>query len=134
VGNGTLRDLSRRCEYVIGGYGVDKWGAEDQGFNGQEFMKTLQSIRNVPICRGCLKGGGKTGCETRACASSKKLPDCMECLESKTRKNHESPEKGRTGALNVEMLAKTEREKTENQELARKWTTEIKSRCPQCGA
>jgi len=36
VGNGALRDLSRRCEHIIGGYGVDKWGAEDQGFNGQD--------------------------------------------------------------------------------------------------
>jgi len=36
---------------------VDKWSAEDMGFNGQEFMKTFQSIQNIPICRGCLKGG-----------------------------------------------------------------------------
>jgi hypothetical protein len=37
VGNGALRDLSKRCEHIIGGYGVDEWGAEDMGFNGQEY-------------------------------------------------------------------------------------------------
>ena len=134
VGNGALRDLSKRCEHIIGGYGVDRWGAEDMGVNGQEFMKTLQSIQNIPICRGCLKGGGKTDCAIRTCASSKKLSDCMECSETKTCKNRESLQKVRTGALRVGMLAKTEHEKSDDQELMRKWTAEIKNRCPQCGA
>jgi hypothetical protein len=134
MGNGTLRDLSRRCEHIIGGYGVDRWGAEDQGFNGQEFMRTLQSIQNIPVCRGFLEGGGKTGCEIRACASSKKLSDCMECSETKACKDRGSLQKVRTGALQVNMLVKIEHEKTDSQELVRKWTAEIKSRCPQCGA
>jgi hypothetical protein len=134
VGNGNLKDLAKRCEHIIGGYGVDEWGAEDQGFNGQGFMKALQSIQEIPICRGCLKGGGKTDCEIRACASNRKLSDCMECNETKTCGKQEALQKVRTGALRVSMMTKTEHEKTHNQELVKKWTVEIKSRCPHCGA
>ncbi len=132
VGNGTLKELAKRCEHIIGGYGVDEWGARN--FDGKEFMKGLTSIQTLPVCQGCLKGGGNDECKIRPCASSKKLSDCMECSETKTCKSRESLQKVRTGALRVGMLAKTEHEKTDNQELVTKWTTEIKSRCPRCGA
>ncbi len=56
VGNGTLKQLAKRCEHIIGGYGVDEWGTKD--FDGKEFMKGLTSIQNLPVCVGCLKGGG----------------------------------------------------------------------------
>jgi hypothetical protein len=134
VGNGTLGGLSKRCEHIVGGYGVDEWGAEDEGFNGQEFMETLRLIQNISICRGCIKGGGKTNCEIRACASRKKLADCMECSETKTCRNLEALEKVRTGALRVGMLARFENDKTDRQELIRKWTAEISGKCPYCGA
>ena len=54
VGNGTLKKLAKRCEHIIGGYGVDEWGAKD--FDGKEFMKRLASIQALPVCQGCLKG------------------------------------------------------------------------------
>jgi hypothetical protein len=46
VENGTLRNLAKRSEHLIGGYGVDEWGATD--FDGKEFMKGLKSIQNLP--------------------------------------------------------------------------------------
>jgi hypothetical protein len=132
VGNGTLKTLAERCEHIIGGYGVDEWGAKN--FDGKGFMKGLASIQDLPICQGCLRGGGNEECRIRPCASSKKLSDCMECTEIKTCKNTEALQKVRAGALRVGMLAKTENDKTEEQELIRMWTAEIRSKCPHCGA
>jgi len=132
VGNGTLRTLSRRCKHIIGGYGVDEWAAKD--FDGKEFMKGLASIQTVPICKGCLKGGGNEVCKIRPCVLSKKLSDCMGCSDVKTCKNLDALQKVRTGALRVGMLVRAENDKTDPQELIQKWTSEIKSKCPHCGA
>jgi len=126
--------LARRCEYVVEGYGVDEWGAKDQGFNGKELMKSLQGIQKIPICTGCRKGGGKADCEMRACASSKKLTDCTECKTFMKCGNSEPLRKVRTGALEVGMQAETGEEKADNQQLIERWTVEIKTKCPQCGS
>ena len=130
VGNGTLKELTKRYEHIIGGYGVDEWGAEDQGFDGREFMKTLQSIQNIPICRGCLKGGGAPNCKIRACASSKQLADCTECKAFMTCEHREALRKVRSGALNVGMLVKTAKDSADQQQLVQEWTVEIKNRFP----
>jgi len=132
VGNGTLKTLAKRCEYIIGGYGVDEWGAKD--FDGKELMKGLTSIQAIPICRGCLKGGGNDQCKIRPCAINRHVSDCTQCSEMKTCKNLEALEKVRIGALRVGMPARIENDKTDQKELIRKWTTEIKGTCPQCGA
>ncbi|MCJ7632835.1 DUF3795 domain-containing protein [Candidatus Bathyarchaeota archaeon] len=132
VGNGTLKNLAKRCEHVIEGYGVDEWGARD--FDGKEFMKGLTSIQAIPICQGCLKGGGSEVCKIGPCATSKKLSNCMECIEVRTCKNLETLQKVRNGALRVGMLAKTENDDANQQQLLGKWTAEIKSKCPHCGA
>ncbi len=39
IGNGVLKELTKRYAHLIGAYGVDEWGAEDQGFDGQEFLQ-----------------------------------------------------------------------------------------------
>jgi len=130
VGNGILKELTKRYEHIIEGYGVDKWGAEDQDFDGREFMKSLQSIQNIPICRGCLKGGGATNCKIRTCASSKKLADCTECKEFMTCENREALQKVRTGASRVGMLVKTD--KVGQRKLIEKWTVEIRNKFPHC--
>jgi hypothetical protein len=132
VGNGTLKELTKRYEHIVGGYGVDEWGAEDQGFDGRELMKALKSIQNIPVCRGCLKGGGATNCKIRASASSKQLADCTECGEFMTCENREALQKVRTGALNVGMLVKTDKDTADQQQLIKKWTAEITSRFPNC--
>jgi hypothetical protein len=132
VGNGTLKELTKRYEHIIGGYGVDEWGAEDQGFDGREFMKTLKSIQNIPVCRGCLKGGGATNCKIRACASSKQLADCTECEEFMTCEHREALQKVRTGAFNVGMLVKTDKDTGDQQHLIMQWIAEVKNSFPSC--
>jgi hypothetical protein len=127
VGNGTLKELTKKCEALIKGYGIDKWGATN--FDGNEFMKGLASIQAIPICKGCLKGGGNNECKIRPCASNRKVADCIECGESKTCRNCEAFQKVRTGALAVGMLLKTDKDRT-NQQLIEKWTAEIKNKFP----
>jgi len=128
VGNGTLKELTKSYEGLIKGYGVDEWGARD--FDSKEFMKGLASIQNLPICRGCLKGGGNDECKIRPCASKRKISDCNECNEHTTCRNFEALQKVRTGALAVGMLLKTGR--VGRRELIEKWTAEIKDKFPHC--
>jgi hypothetical protein len=132
VGNGTLRQLAKRSEHIMEGYGVDKWGATD--FDGQEFMKGLKAIQGLPICVGCLKGGGNDTCAIRPCAASRRLSDCTECREMKTCKNRAALQKVRTGALQVGMLARVEKDTTDRHELLKKWTADVRSKCVHCGA
>jgi len=132
VGNGTLKELTKRYEYIVRSYGVDKWGAEDQGFDGRELMNALKAIQNIPVCRGCLKGGGATNCKIRTCALSKKLVDCTECKEFMICKNREALHKVRTGAVNASMLVKTDKGTIDRQQLIKKWTSEIINRFPSC--
>jgi hypothetical protein len=132
VGNGTLRQLAIRAAHIIGGYGVDKWGATD--FDGQEFMRGLRAIQALPICVGCLKGGGDDACAIRPCAADRRVSDCTECPEMKTCKNSAALEKVRTGALQVGMLARVEGDMTDRRELLTAWSAEIWSKCAHCGA
>lgn len=132
VGNGTLKELTQKYAHLISGTGVDDWGAKEQCFNGQELTKTLQSIQNIPICPGCRKNGGNPDCKIRVCASSKKLADCTECEKFMTCENKEPLHKVRIGAQAVYMLVKAENDKTENQQLMKKWTAEIKDKFPCC--
>jgi hypothetical protein len=131
VGNGMLKELSKRYEHLIGGYGINKWGAKD--FDGKEFMKGLASIQTLPTCQGCRKGGGNEVCKMRPCASEKKLPDYIECDDTKC-KNREALKKVREGALGVGMLAKADDDHSSHQQLIKKWTIEIETKCRTCGA
>lgn len=130
VGNGTLKELTKRYEHIIGGYGVDNWGAKD--FDGKEFMKGLVSIQALSICQGCMKGGGNDECKIRPCALKRKISDCNECNEYMTCKNLDELQKVRTGALRVGMLIKTDTDKADHQQLIKKWIAEIKNKFPNC--
>jgi hypothetical protein len=126
VGNGALRELTKRYEEVIKGYGVKEWGPKD--FNFQEFKKGLASIQNMPLCQGCLKGDGRPNCEIRTCALNKKINDCSECDQPEDCKHLEILQKMRTGALRAGLLVKTE--KGDQKKLLDKWTAELKSKWP----
>jgi flavodoxin len=126
VGNGALRELTKRYEEVIKGYGVKEWGPKD--FDFEEFMKGLASIQAMPLCQGCLKGDGRPNCEMRICASNKKINDCSECDQPEDCKNAENLEKMRTGALSAGLLVKTE--DIDREKLIEKWTAELKNMWP----
>ena len=126
VGNGTLRELTKRYEEIIKGYGLEGWAPKD--FDFKEFSKGLASIQTMPLCQGCIKGGGRTDCEIRACASNKNLHDCSTCDQPTTCKNTEILQHMRTGALAAGLMVKTEN--IERQKLLEKWTAELKNKWP----
>lgn len=128
VGNGTLRELTKRYEHLIKGYGIDEWGAK--GFDAEEFRKGLKAIQEIPICKGCLKGGGNNRCSVRPCASKKRLSDCGECGRLGGCKYTNELNKVRRGAQAVGMLIKER--KGNGRELKNMWSLEILDRFPNC--
>ena len=128
AGNGALRELTNGYEEIVEKYGLEEWAPKD--FDFKEFMKGLASIQAMPLCRGCLKGDGRSNCEMRACASNKNITDCSECDQPTACKNLETLEKMRTGASRAGLYVKTEN--VDRQELIEKWTAELKSKWPCC--
>ncbi len=126
VGNGALRELTKRYEQVIQAYGLQEWGPKD--FDFKEFKKALSSIQSMPLCQGCLKGDGKPNCEIRRCASKKKINDCTECDQPETCKHAEILEKMRAGALRANLLVKTEN--VDRRKLIKRWTAELQTIWP----
>jgi len=106
VGNGALRELTKRYEEIIKNYGLKDWASKD--FDFKEFMKGLASIQAMPLCQGCLRGDGKPNCEIRNCASNKNITDCSQCDQPTACKNSETLQKMRTGASNAGLFVKTE--------------------------
>jgi hypothetical protein len=130
VGNEVLKEMTKKYEHLIGGYGIDEWGAKD--FDGKEFMKGLASIQSLPVCQGCLKGGGNETCKIRPCVQSRGIHTCNECNEQAPCKNFEALRKVREGALRVGMIVKTDKDETDQQQLIKKWTAEIRNKFPNC--
>lgn len=128
VGNGSLKELSKRYAHLIKGYGVTEWGTKD--FDSKEFMKGLASIQNLPVCAGCRKGGGNDQCKIRPCASGKKISDCDECNKTNICNNAEALQKVRSGALAVGMILKTG--KGDQATIVKKWTAETRGKFPYC--
>lgn len=128
VGNGALKEVTKRFENIVDNYGLGKWAFE--GLDFEEFKKGLASIQEVAVCPGCLKGGGKTNCEIRSCASARKLTDCCECDEFMTCENSEILKKMRDGARGAGLLVKDKG--VDRKESIEKGIAELKARFPSC--
>jgi hypothetical protein len=128
VGNGTLQELTKRYETLLKAYDLEKWAPKD--FDYKEFAKGLASIQGIPLCPGCLKGGGRDGCEMRTCASGRGLEECIACQEFDSCDHAEILEKMRSGARNAGLFVKARNEK--GQAPIEEWTVKIKSQWPCC--
>ena len=128
VGNGVLRELTKRYKEIIERYGLEGWAPKD--FDFREFMKGLESIQAIPLCQGCLKGDGRSNCEIKACASKKKIADCSACDQPAACNNSQILHKMRTGARRAGLLVKDEY--ADRQKLLDKWTSELNSQWPHC--
>ena len=128
AGNGALMELTKRYAEIVKGYGLEEWAPKD--FDFKEFLRGLTSIQAMPVCQGCLKGGGNQDCQIRNCASNKKLTECSKCDQPTACNNLETLQKMRTGASSAGLFVKTEN--VDRQELIEKWTDELKSTCPSC--
>lgn len=126
VGNGTLRELTKRYEEMLSAYGLEAWGPEDLDYQG--FSKGLASIEAMPLCSGCLKGGGKEDCEIRACATGKGLEDCSECPQPADCKHVESLERMRSGARAAGLFVKTGQ--VDRHKLLKEWEAELRRSWP----
>ena len=126
VGNGTLRELTRRYEEIVENYGLEGWAPRDFDFG--EFTKGLASIMAMPLCRGCLKGDGNPECQLRACAVGKGLTDCHDCCQPEACENRERLEKMRLDALGAGLMVKTGN--GDRQELIDEWSKELKGKWP----
>jgi len=76
VGNGLLAEMTRMYETVVCGHGVHKWGLKEKG---EDFVAALRSIEAIPVCPGCLMGGGDDTCRMRECTKVKGLVHCDDC-------------------------------------------------------
>jgi len=126
AGNGSIVELTRRYEETVKKNQLEKWAPKD--FDFKEFMKGLASLQKVPLCQGCLKGGGNPTCRIRICAKEKKVSNCSQCGLLVSCKNFEMLEKSHPYIRDD--LAKTKN--ATQKELIRKWKTELKHKFPHC--
>ena len=104
VGNGTVNELSRKCAKTMTDYGVNEWGPKEVDYD--VLLKGLTTISKMEPCRGCLKGGGRTNCEIRACATEKGFAECVDCGSKEACRNSKILHHMRSGALKVGMKVK----------------------------
>jgi hypothetical protein len=127
VGNGTLRELTKRYKELINAYDLKDWAPKD--FNFGEFYKRLESIQNMSLCPGCVKGGGRDDCEIRICAMEKDLEDCTSCRQFGQCKI-ELLEHMRCGARKAGLSVKTQDD--DRGKAVEGWTSELKAKWPCC--
>ncbi len=121
VGNGTLNELARKCGKAIADYGVNEWGPKGIDYNS--VLKGLDAIGSMEPCRGCVKGGGRTDCEIRACAVKESLTECVDCDVHEACQNSPIIRHMREGALRVGMRVKDTR--GDRAKVLRNWIAEI---------
>jgi hypothetical protein len=126
VGNGTLRELTRRYRELLAVYSLQEWGPQDFDYN--ELLKGLESIESIPLCSGCLRGGGRENCEMRACAESKRITGCYTCREIGVCKHLEPLNHMRSGAIKAGLFVTTE--DLDRQHLIENWTSKLKTSWP----
>jgi hypothetical protein len=126
VGNGALQELTRRYKELIGVYGLEEWGPKD--FDYKELLQGLGSIQSIPLCLGCLKGGGRENCEMRSCAEHRKISGCQACAELIECKHTELLNHMRSGAIKAGLFVNTE--DIDRQQLIKNWTAKLRTHWP----
>jgi hypothetical protein len=126
AGNGALQVLTQKYAKIIADYGLEQWAPKD--FDFKEFRKGLASIQKIPLCPGCLKGGGRDDCEIRICVTHKKINNCSECHEAEKCSNAELLNKMRTGAKEAGLFTKKER--ADHQKILEEWSRLLKDMWP----
>jgi len=125
-GNGSVVELTRRYEETVKKNNIEHWAPKD--FDFKEFMKGLSSLQQVPLCRGCLKGGGNLSCKIRTCAREKRISNCSQCELLMSCRNFEMLEKSHPDIKHDLLPIKN----ATQQELINKWKAELKGKFPHC--
>jgi hypothetical protein len=126
AGNGAILTLAGKFEETVKSSKLEKWVSKTFDFN--EFMKGLTAIQSMPLCQGCLRGGGGSNCRIRICASAKSISNCSECTSLSECSNFEQIEKSHPKIREeLKNFSGKDREK-----LIEKWTCELKEKWPHC--
>lgn len=128
VGNGTIRELAKLFEETYKAYGVNHWGPKD--YDIDNFLNGLVSIASLPVCPGCLKGGGKDDCELRACVTKKGLEHCTECTLFMKCEHSKLLGHMHTGSLAARMFVLKKGD--DPRLMLKKWRKDIKETWPCC--
>ena len=128
VGNGSLQQLTTGYEDIIKNYDLENWAPGT--FDFKEFLKGLATIKAIPLCVGCRKGGGWEACPMRGCVAKKGIADCAECDDQAVCPHSASLEKMRKGSLRAGLFVKTRRGK--QKEFIARWAKKLKTRWPSC--
>lgn len=128
VGNGSLRELSRRFEEVLESHGIGEWAPSELDY--ASFTRGLAVIRDIASCPGCRNYGGREDCEMRTCAAGRGLSECAECSEHASCSHGEILRHMRTGARDAGLFIKTEN--VDARELLPEWIRKLKTVWPSC--
>ncbi len=126
AGNGSIVELTRRYATTIKQSNLENWAPPT--FDFTEFMKGLAALQTVPLCDGCLKGGGNPTCTIRLCARQKNIPSCSQC-EALPQCTHFASLERRNPHIKTELSRLKDRDP---RELINTWTMELKERFPHC--
>jgi hypothetical protein len=126
VGTGVLTEITRSYKELVTSYGLEAWGPKNVSY--PEFYGALESIQAVPVCPGCLEGGGRDDCELRSCVTAKGLTDCALCDAGSTCRHADLLEHMRSGAAKAGLFVKTN--DVPREELLEEWTAIVKSKWP----
>ncbi len=126
-GNGVSIELTKRYEEFVKKGNLEKWAPKT--FDFQEFMKGLASIQVMPLCPGCLKGGGNPTCKVRICASKKDIANCSQCDQLMTCRQFEELEKNYNPKIREDLM---KIKKIDRDKIIEKWVNELKSKWPHC--
>ncbi len=125
-GNGVTIELTKRYEEIVKKYSLEEWVPKD--FDFKEFMKGIASIQTMPMCPGCLKGGGDPTCRVRICAQKKNITNCSQCDQLMACENFEKLE----GHYPEIKKSLSRNKDIDSQKLIEKWTSELKRKFPHC--
>ena len=126
AGNGSIIELTRRYEEAVKKNRMEKWAPKD--FDFREFMKGLNSLQKISLCRGCLQGGGNSTCTIRTCAKEKKVSSCSQCELLMNCKNFEILEKSHPTIKQELVKIKN----TDRRQLIERWKIDLKDNFPNC--
>ena len=128
AGNGALRELTRRYRALIKAYDLQDWAPKT--FDFDEFVKGLQAIEGMPVCAGCLKGGGRDKCEMRTCAAAQGHQNCLACSTPGRCKHADLLEKMRSGARSAGLGVLAD--DVDREEQVNAWTAQTRRTWPCC--
>lgn len=127
VGNGSLRMASQQYFEVLEGHGIEHWAPP--GLDYQALSNGLSTVSDMASCPGCRKGGGRDGCEMKACSATRGLSECNQC-DDPVCPHTEILDHMRSGALKADLFVNLK--SGDSASLIEEWTKKLADQFPSC--